>query len=116
MEGKERLYNSSQEVKETINRYFNSIDDFYNYAMQLSHDQYVSYKMNGVFDNTKLEGLKSFLDFAGIDLLLANELVEEVSADYEENIFINNIQPSFGDDWKMKKKGIDKLIRDSLNS
>lgn len=113
MEGKERLYNSSQEVKETINRYFNSIDDFYNYAMQLSHDQYVSYKMNGVFDNTKLEELKSFLEFAGIDLWLANELVEEVSADYEENLFINNIQPSFGDDWKEKFEEIEKTI-DSL--
>lgn len=116
MEGKERLYNSSQEVKDIINRYFYSIDDFYNYAMQLSHDQYMLYKINGVFDNTTLEGLKSFLGFAGIGLLLANELVEEVSADYDENIFINNIQPSFGDDWKIKKEGIDKLIKDSLNS
>lgn len=116
MEGKQKLNNYPKEVKDIIIKRFNSIDDFYDYVILLTHNQYVAYKETEIFDNSKFEQLKNFLNYVGIDLLFANELVEDISADYEENIFLNNIQPSFGDDWEMRKEGIEKVIEEYLNS
>ena len=104
------LMNWSQEVKDIIIERFGSLDYFYEYVYQLNIKQYVDYKRTHRFDNTQLDRLKAYLENAGVDFMIAGDVIEEIGADFTELIAINQAKSVFGDNWQKKMEEFDKLI------
>lgn len=96
MDGKTMLMNCSQEIKDIIIERFGSLEDFYGFVYQLNVEQYVNYKKTHKFDNTQIDHLKDYLENAGVDFMAAGDLVEEIGADFSEQLVLNQVQSMNG--------------------
>lgn len=104
------LMNCPQEVKDIIIEKFGSVDNFYGYVYQLNVKQYADYKKTHEFDNTMLNRLQVYLENAGVDFMIAGDLIEEIGADFSESVAENYAKEYFGDNWKEKLEEFDKII------
>lgn len=110
MDGKTMLMNCPQEVKDIIIERFGSLECFYGYVCQLHVNQYLYLKKTHKIDETHINRLKDYLENAGIDFMIAGDLVEEIGGDFSELVAENHVKTYIGDNWKEKVEAFDKLI------
>lgn len=110
MERKTLLMNCPQEVKDIIIKRFGSLDYFYGFVYQLNVKQYSDFKKTRKFDNTQIDRLKVYLEKAGVDSMITDNLVEEIGSDFSESAAENYAKTYLGDNWKEKLEEFDKLF------
>lgn len=114
MEGKEMLNNCPQNVKEIIIGHFQSLDIFYAYTYSIGTRQYRNYCETKKFDTSESNRLTDYLCKIGIDELLADDLVNTIIGDYDEQRIETNLRMSLGENWKEKIAAVEQMINSCL--
>ena len=102
MEGKIMLERCPQNVKDIIVEKFNSLDNFYDYVLLLSHKQHVEKQCY----SKEINNLKDELVRIGIDSMIADDLVDEIGTDYSEIVATKLL----GENWLEKLNQFEKII------
>ena len=102
MEGKIMLERCPQNVKDIIVEKFNSLDNFYDYVLLLSHKQQVEKQCY----SKEINNLKDELVRIGIDSMIADDLVDEIGTDYSEIVATKLL----GENWLEKLNQFEKII------
>ena len=110
MQGKELLDRCPQPIKDILVKHFGSLDGFYAYVYQLSAEQHILFKKIKKFDTSRIDRLKCFLQNAGIDEMIADELISEINLDYDEHLAVDYAQKLLGPDWKVKLEAFDEMM------
>lgn len=106
MEGKIILERCPQNVKDIIVEKFNSLDNFYDYVLLLSHKQHVEKQCY----SKEINNLKDELVRIGIDSMIADDLVDEIGTDYREIVATNYVKKLLGENWLEKLNQFEKII------
>ena len=113
MEGKDMLYQCPKEIKDIIEKNFESLDSFYSYVYQIGVRQHESFKKTGDIDSGEEKRLKIYLEKNGIDFFLADDLVSEIIGDYDEVLANNYAMTLLGPNWREKIEAFEAKINHS---
>lgn len=100
MQGREMLDRCPKDVKDVIIKHFNSLDGFYAYVYHIGVRQHEGFKRTHQIDPTEEYNLTDFLEQAGIDSLLAEDLVTEIINDFNQLLAEDYVKIKLGPDWK----------------
>lgn len=110
MEGKIMLGKCPQNVKDIIAKKFDSLESFYDLVLLLTQRQHVYFLQKKQYYCKEIDDLKKYLAHIGIDSMLADELVDEISNDYCETLCVNYAKKLLGEDWQEKINNFEKII------
>lgn len=113
MEGKGMLYQCPKEVKDIIEKNFESLDSFYAYVYQIGVRQHESFQRTGNIDSGEEYRLKNYLEKIGIDPFFADDLVSEIIGDYDEVLANNYAMTLLGPNWREKIETFEAMINHS---
>lgn len=100
-EGKKMLEALPTDVKGQICSVFGSIDEFYGYTYYLGKMERQLFQKEGSERIAKaIEDVKQKLEDAGLDFMLADDLVNDITFDYSENLQEAQMTAVWGPDWK----------------
>lgn len=117
-QGQQMLQNLNAENKKKIEQQFGSLENFYNLVYSR---EYLCYKYRNDSNkesalNNNREQILNKLEQAGIDFMLADDIVCEIEQDFSEGVLEKQMQSLLGDNWRekyvelCKQSGLDCLI------